>query len=41
MIDELIAEFARHLGLQAFDFLGLKFDYLAITQIDQMVVVMP
>ena len=39
MIDQLIAELAGDFGLQAFDFLGLKFDHLAGAQIDQMIMV--
>ena len=39
MIDQLVAELARDLGLQPFDLLRLEFDHLAGAQIDQMVVV--
>ena len=39
MIDQLVAELARDLGLQALDFFRLEFDYFAGAQIDEMVVV--
>src|SRR5262249_40408286 len=37
VIDQLVAELAGDLGLQLLDFLGRELDHLAITQIDQMV----
>ena len=39
VIDQLVAELARHLGLQLLDLLGLELDHLAGAQIDQMIVV--
>src|SRR5512144_323515 len=39
VVDEFIAELARDFGLQALNFLGLKFDHFAIAEVDQMVVV--
>src|SRR4051812_50048488 len=38
VVDQLIAELARDLGLQALDLLGLELDHLAGAQIDEMVV---
>ena len=39
VIDQLVAELARHLGLELLDLLGLELDHLAGAQVDQMVVV--
>src|SRR5262245_31012025 len=39
VIDQTVAEPARHFGLQRLDFFRLEFDHLAGTQVDQMVVV--
>src|SRR6185369_1597290 len=38
VVDQLVAELARDLGLQLLDFLGGEFDHLAVAQIDQVVV---
>ena len=38
MVDQPVAELARDLGLQLFDFFRLEFDHFAAAQIDQMVV---
>src|SRR6187551_3816934 len=38
VIDELVAELAGDLALQPLDLLGLEFDHLAATQVDQMIV---
>ena len=39
VINQFIAELARDFGLQALDLLRLEFHHVAVTQIDQMVVV--
>src|SRR5207342_365701 len=39
MVDKLVAQLARDFGLQALDFLGLKFDHFAVARVDQMIVV--
>src|SRR3954452_5864331 len=39
VIDQLVAELAGDLGLQLLDFLGGELDHLAVSQIDQVVVV--
>src|SRR5579863_1833116 len=39
VIDQFVTELAGDLGLQLLDLLGGEFDHLAVTQVDQMVVV--
>src|SRR3954470_14734517 len=38
VIDQLVAELARHLGLELLDLLGLELDHLSGAQINQVIV---